>query len=207
MKMDVLNWQGKKVSDISVKEIFFTEELNKALLQKLVVWQLACKRQGDHKVKTRAEVSGGGKKPFRQKGTGSARQGSIRSPLLKGGGVIHGPQLKSYAYTIPKKIKQKALKQAMSYLFQQKKLFFIENMTSDKGKTKDMHARFKTMGWNQALLIDNKHQDQFKRACNNLKKFKCLQVQALNVYDILKYENMVLTPELLNTIYKKCGVA
>ena len=84
-KLQVLNWEGNKISDIEIKDTFFKEKLNPSLLQEVVVWQLARRRQGDHKVKTRAEVSGGGKKPFRQKGTGNARQGSIRSPLLKGG--------------------------------------------------------------------------------------------------------------------------
>ena len=143
---EVLNWEGKKVSEITIKEPLFTEKLNKALLQEVVVWQLARKRQGDHKAKTRAEVSGGGKKPFRQKGTGSARQGSIRSPLLKGGGVAHGPKKRSYDWALPKKIRQQALRNAMSYLFQENKLIFVEDMKSTNGKTKELSSRFKKMG-------------------------------------------------------------
>lgn len=206
LKVEVLNWEGKKVSEITVKEPLFTEKFNKPLLQEVVTWQLARKRQGDHKVKTRSEVSGGGRKPFRQKGTGNARQGSIRSPLLQGGGVAHGPKKRSYDWALPKKIRQKALRNAVSYIFQEKRLIFVEDMKSADGKTKELNSRFKKMGWNMALLVDEKSQDKFKRACRNLKNFKLLQVEGLNVYDVLKYDRVVFTPPLLETIYKKCGV-
>lgn len=204
---EVLNWEGKKVSEIKVKEPLFTEKPNLSLLQELVTWQLARRRQGDHKTKTRAEASGGGRKPFRQKGTGSARQGSIRSPLLKGGGVAHGPRKRSYDWALPKKVRQKALRNAMSYLFQEKRLFFVKDMQSTEGKTKELVGRFKKMGWDKALLVDEKNQDQFKRACQNLKKFKVLPAEALNVYDVLKFDRVVLTPELLPTVYRKCGLS
>ena len=252
-KLQVLNWEGNKISDIEIKDTFFKEKLNPSLLQEVVVWQLARRRQGDHKVKTRAEVSGGGKKPFRQKGTGNARQGSIRSPLLKGGGVIHGPKKRSYDWALPKKIRQKALKNAMSYLFQNNKVFFIDNMRSTNGKTKELFNRFKKLGWDKALLIDqntlledtsdknnlnkntkanindspknnnttnkitntsnNKNQstnlktsNPFQRACKNLKNFKYLKVDGLNVYDLLKFDHLVLSPPVIKTIYKKCGI-
>ena len=117
IKAEVLNWEGKKVSEITIKESLFTETPNKFLLQKAVKWQLDRRRQGDHKVKTRAEVRGGGRKPFRQKGTGNARQGSIRSPLLKGGGVTHGPQKRSYAWALPKKVRQKGFKKCSILCF------------------------------------------------------------------------------------------
>lgn len=207
VKVAVLNWEGKKVSDLSVKDSLVKEKLNEPLLQKMVVWQLARRRQGDHKVKTRSEVSGGGKKPFRQKGTGNARQGSIRSPLLTGGGVIHGPKKRSYDWAMPKKIRQKALRNTLSYLFQEKRLFFVEDMQSSKGKTKELNSRFKKMGWDKALLVNEKHQDQFQRACGNLKNFKSLQAEGLNVYDILKYDRVVFTPLMLEILYKRCGLS
>lgn len=207
IKAEVLNWEGQKSSEIELKESLFTEKLNKALLQRLVKWQLARRRQGDHKVKTRSEVSGGGKKPFRQKGTGNARQGSIRSPLLRGGGVAHGPQKRSYDWALPKKIRKQALRNAISYLFQEKRLIFVEDMKSDEGKTKELYSRFKKMGWDKALLLDEKDHDNFKRACKNLKNFKFLQVEGLNVYDVLKFDRVVLTPALLKTVYRKCGLS
>ena len=204
---EILNWEGKKVSEIQIKEPLFTEKPNPSLLQEVVVWQLARRRKGDHKAKTRSEVRGGGRKPFRQKGTGHARQGSIRSPLLTGGGTAHGPKKRSYDWALPKKIRQKALRNAMSCLFQEKKIVFVENMKSTEGKTKELFTRFNKMGWDKALLVDEQAQDQFQRACKNLKNFKFLSAKGLNVYDVLKFDRVVLTPDLLKTIYKKCGIS
>ena len=202
----VLNWEGKKQSELKVKPALLKEKLNLSLLHEVVNWQLARRRSGNHNSKTRSDVSGGGKKPFRQKGTGQARQGSIRSPLLRGGGVSHGPCKRSYDWTLPKKARQRALRNALSYMFQEKKLVFVEGMQSAEGKTKELSERFKKIGWDKALLVDESHQAEFKRACKNLKNFKCLSAQALNVYDILKFDRLVLTPRLLDTVYKKCGV-
>ena len=202
----VLNWEGKKQSELKIKPALLKEKLNQSLLHEVVKWQLARRRSGDHNSKTRSDVSGGGKKPFRQKGTGQARQGSIRSPLLKGGGVSHGPSKRVYDWALPKKVRQRALRNALSYMFQEKKLVFIEGMQAEEGKTKELSQRFKKMGWDKALLVDESHQAEFQRACKNLKNFKCLSAQALNVYDILKFDRLVLTPRLLDTVYKKCGV-
>lgn len=206
-KTEVLNWEGKKVSEIDVKDSLLMEKTNPYLLQEVVKWQLALKRSGDHHSKTRSEVSGGGKKPFRQKGTGSARQGSIRSPLLRGGGVTHGPKKRSYEWTLPKKIRQKALRNALSCLFQDKKLLFVQDMQSAEGKTKELNKRFKNMKWESALLVDEKKEEKFERACKNLKNFKFIPAEALNVYDLLKFKRVVLTPNLLKTVYRKCGVS
>ena len=205
MKAEVLNWEGKKVSEINLNEAFFQIEPDRFLLQRAVVWQRAGRRRGTHKTKNKAEVSGGGKKPFRQKGTGRARQGSNRSPLLRGGGVIHGPRPKSYEQALPKKLRRKALQSALAYMFQNKKLIFIEDMKSPEGKTKEISARFKKMGWSKALLVDTSFQDLFQRSCKNLKSFKCLSSKALNVYDILKYDLLVGTPDTAPIFYEKCG--
>ncbi|MCZ0932844.1 MAG: 50S ribosomal protein L4, partial [Oligoflexia bacterium] len=198
---------GKKHSELEIKPSVLIEKLNRSLLHEVVNWQLARRRAGDHNSKTRSDVSGGGKKPFRQKGTGQARQGSIRSPLLKGGGVSHGPRKRSYDWALPKKVRQSALRNALSYMFQENKLIFVESMQSAEGKTKELAERFKKMSWDKALLVDESSQEEFKRACKNLRNFKCLPAQALNVYDILKFDRLVLTPQLLNTVYKKCGVS
>ena len=209
LQVDILNWEGQKAQSLKLKPELFNEKKNVYLLNEIVKWQLARKRAGDHNVKNRSLVSGGGKKPFRQKGTGQARQGSIRSPLLKGGGVAHGPQKRSYDWALPKKLRKKALKVALAYMLEEKKLIFVQDMESKEGKTKDMSARFKKMGWDKALLVNENHQELFKRACKNLKGFKCLPVQALNVYDILKFDRLVLTSnsKLLEILYKKCGVS
>ena len=204
-EVEVLNWEGKKTSVIAVKDFFAREVLSKPLLQEAVVWQNARRRQGDHKAKTRAEVRGGGKKPFRQKGTGSARQGSIRSPLLRGGGITHGPRKRSYDWNLPKKVRRRALKQALAWIFQQKRLIFVESMESAEGKTKELASRLKTMSWDKALLVGAESRGNFARACKNLKSFKCLPAKALNVYDVLKYDRVALTPQSLEEVYKKCG--
>ncbi len=206
-KIDVLNWEGKTVSQANLSKDVFGEKLNKHLLHEVVNWQLARKRSGTHKVKTRSEVRGGGKKPFRQKGTGNARQGSIRSPLLEGGGVAHGPKPRSYDWALPKKNRQRALKTALSYLFSEKKLVVIEDLKSEKGKTKELKASLQKRGWEKALLVDEKQDDNFKRACRNLKNFKCVQTDGLNVYDLLKFDLVILTPSTLNLIHKKYGVS
>ena len=206
MKVDVLNLDGKKVSDVEVGKGFFDEKFDMNLLQSTVVWQQARKRSGTHKVKTKAEVSGGGKKPFRQKGTGNARQGSIRSPLLEGGGVSHGPKPRSYDYALPKKLRKKALRNALSYVFQNKKLMVVEDLKSESGKTKEVALKFKKLGLKKSLIFDDKVNDLFKRACKNLKNFKCLDVEGLNVYDILKFDHVIVTKKSLEKIKKRCGV-
>ena len=206
-KIEVLNWDGEKIKELEVKPSLLGEKLNLSLLHEVVKWQLARRRAGDHNVKNRSKVSGGGKKPFRQKGTGRARQGSIRSPLLKGGGVAHGPQKRSYDWALQKKVRQKALRNALSYLFQEKKIIFMEDLKVEKAKTKEVALKFKNRSWDTALLVSESHQKEFERACKNLKNFKCLPSQALNVYDLLKFNRVVFTTEVLDTLYKKCGVA
>ena len=205
MKLDVLNWEGKSVSQANLPEEIFGKSLDKSLLQAVVHWQRASKRSGTHKAKTRSEVSGGGKKPFRQKGTGNARQGSIRSPLLEGGGVAHGPQPRSYGWTLPKATRKKALNTALSYLFNEKKIVLMEDMRAEKGKTKEVNTYFKKMGWDKALLVDETQDKNFKKACRNLKKFKFISIEGLNVYDLLKFDRLVLTSSTLKTLSKKCG--
>ena len=206
LKQDILNWKGQKKSQIDLDEKIFSEEHSMPLLQEVVRWQLARKRQGTHKTKTRSEVRGGGRKPFRQKGTGNARQGSIRSPLLEGGATVHGPKPRSYDWALPKKIKQKALRQALSYLYSQKRLVFVEEMKSETGKTKELKSRFDQLELKKALLVDEKRDDKFKRACDNIPRFKFIAAEGLNVYDLLKFDQAFITPFSLKTISKKCGV-
>ena len=206
MKVKVLNWEGKNISEVEIRPSLFTEKPDKSLLQEVVRWQLARKRGGNHKVKTRAEVSGGGKKPFRQKKLGRARQGSIRSPLLKGGGVVHGPKKRTYDWALSKRVRKEALRQSLSYVFQSKSLFFVENMQFETGKTKELNSRLEKMGWDRALLVDETCHQGFFRACRNLKDFKFLEAMGLNVYDVLKFKTVIFTPSLLETVYRKCGL-
>ena len=204
-KVNVMNWEGKPHAQMDLNAELFSLKLDKPLLHSVVTWQLAKKRRGTHSVKTRSHIRGGGKKPFRQKGTGNARQGSIRSPLLEGGAVVHGPQPRSYEWALPKKIRRKALGTALSWLYKEKRFSIVKDMTSSKGKTKDLAERLKKMGWEKALLVDEKKDPLFQKACQNLPHCKFISAEGLNVYDLLKFNQVIITPESLKTIYRKCG--
>ena len=203
LKVEVLNWKKEKVEDLNLPEDIFNQELNKYLINEVVRWQRACARQGTHKAKTRAAVSGGGKKPFRQKGTGNARQGSIRSPLNRAGGVTFGPKPRSYKYALPVKIRKAALKQALSWLVKEKKVFFLEDMKSLEGKTKELSLRLKNFGVKKALLVDQDVDPLFKRACANLKTFQILPVEGLNVYDLLKCGQLMISKKSVSFLVEK----
>ena len=200
---NVLNWKKEKVGTIELAPEVFATEVKKEVLHEVVHWQLACRRAGTHMVKTRSLVSGGGKKPFKQKGTGNARQGSTRSPLMPGGAKLFGPVPRSYEYALPKKVRKLGVRMALSYLVQEGRLFVVENMKSE-GKTSELEKRMKAFGLAKAVLIDSKSNDQFKRASANLKKYKYSGVEGLNVFDLLKYDAAVVTKESIAQIVDRC---
>ncbi len=205
MKLSVLGWNKKEVGSISVPEEVFGAAVRKDILQTVVKWQLACRRQGTHKVLTKAEVRGGGKKPFKQKGTGNARQGSSRSPLMPGGGVIFGPKPRDYSYSLPKQLRRAGLRSALSYLHKEGRFFVVKDMTSQDGKTKELSQRLKDFGVNKALLIDGAGDDKFARASRNLKGYRYTQVDGLNVFDLLKYDAAIVTESSVEKILARCG--
>ncbi len=203
--VEVLDWKKKKVSTIDLDEGVFNCDVRKNILHEVVKWQLACRRQGTHKAKTRAMVRGGGKKPFKQKGTGNARQGSTRSPLLEGGGVIFGPAPRDYSYVLPKKVKRLGLKMALSYLNKNGKLSVVDNMDSTEGKTGELNKRLADFGVNKAILVDGQVNEKFKRASENLKNFKYFPVAGLNVFDLLKYNHVILTKDSVESVTQRCA--
>lgn len=205
--IDVMNWENKKVGTVELNSSVFEIPVKKEILHSIVKWQLAKRRQGTHKAKTRAEVSGGGKKPFKQKGTGNARQGSNRSPLMPGGGITFGPVPRDYSYTLNKKFKQLGLRTALSHLMSEGKLMVIDQMTSSDGKTKELAKKLKNMGLQKALLIDAESDIGFSRASRNLPKFQFRTVEGLNVYDLLKYETAIVTKSSITKIEARCGVS
>ena len=205
--VDVLGWDKKKVGSAELSSGVFEIPVKEEILQSIVRWQLANRRQGTHKAKTRAEVSGGGKKPFKQKGTGNARQGSNRSPLMPGGGITFGPVPRDYSYTLNKKFKRLGLRTALSHLVKEGKLFVVDQMTSQDGKTKELAQRLEGFGLSKALLIDAESNQNFSRASRNLPKFQYRSVEGLNVYDLLKYENAVITKDSIDKIVERCGVS
>lgn len=203
--VNVLNWKKEKVGTVDLSADVFEAPVKKDILHEVVQWQLAKRRQGTHMVKTRSLVSGGGKKPFKQKGTGNARQGSTRSPLMPGGAKLFGPVPRSYEYSLPKKMRKLGLKMALSHLQKEGKLFIIEDMKSE-GKTGELAKRLQSFGVTKAVLVDTKANDKFKRAANNLPKFKYFSVDGLNVFDLLKYDTALITKESVASIVDRCSV-
>lgn len=202
--VDVLGWDKKKVGSVDLDASVFEVPVKEEILQTVVRWQLACRRQGTHKAMTRGEVSGGGKKPFKQKGTGNARQGSTRSPLMPGGGITFGPVPRDYSYVLPKKVRRLGLRTALSKLKNEGRLYVVDSMSSE-GKTKEIAGRLKKFGLAKGVLIDAARNDKFDQATRNLPKFRYYGVEGMNVYDLLKYDHVILTKESLAKIVERCG--
>jgi large subunit ribosomal protein L4 len=194
MKLDVINLDKKSVGSVDVADAVFGAEVRGDILQRVVRWQLAKRQAGTHKTKIISDVSGTTKKPFKQKGTGGARQGSMRSAQMRGGGVIFGPVVRSHAHSLPKKIRQLGLKSALSSKAKDGKLVIIEVASEKDAKTKALSARFKKLGWTSVLIIDGATVDEsFARAARNIKGIDVLPSQGANVYDILRRDTLVLT--------------
>lgn len=202
---NVLNWKKEKVGTVELAAAVFETPVKKEVLHEVVNWQLAKRRAGTAMTKTRGLVSGGGKKPFKQKGTGNARQGSTRSPLMPGGAKLFGPVPRSYEYQLPKKMRKLGLKMALSHLVSEGRLFVVEDMQS-KGKTGELAKRLKGFGLTKAVLVDSAVDSTFKQASNNLAKFKYLGVEGLNVFDLLKYDTAVITKASVEKIVERCDV-
>lgn len=201
--VNVLNWKKEKVGTVDLSADVFEREVKQEILHEVVKWQLASRRQGTSMTKTKGLVSGGGKKPFKQKGTGNARQGSTRSPLMPGGGTTFGPQPRSYAYVLPKKVRRLGLSMALSHLVKEGRLFVVENLKSE-GKTNELGRRLQGFGLKKAVLIDAESNETFKRASRNLESFKYYPVEGLNVFDLLKYDAAIITKESVAKIVDKC---
>lgn len=170
----------------------FGVPVNEALLWEAVRMQLAGRRQGTHDVKNRSEVSGGGKKPFRQKGTGRARAGSSRSPLWRGGATVFGPTPRSYGYSMPKKKKRAALYSALSSKVRDGEFVVLDSLGLTEIKTKVLAGMLKTLGIANALLVIPEKNEIIEKSARNLAGIKVLRVEGLNVYDVLKYEKVVV---------------
>ena len=203
--VNVTDWNQKEVGSVELSDGVFGAEVRRDILHSVVRWQLAGRRRGTHQAKTRAMVSGGGAKPFKQKGTGNARQGSSRSPLLESGGVIFAPKPRDYSYTMLKKQKRQGLCSALSYLKAEGRLFIIDKMKSSEGKTKELASDLKSFGVSKAFLIDDKMDPLFQRAAHNLPKIRYNSVDGVNVYDLLKYDCAIMTPAAAKALEARCG--
>ncbi|HEX4925687.1 MAG TPA: 50S ribosomal protein L4 [Bdellovibrionales bacterium] len=203
-KVAVLNWDKKKVGDVDLPAEIFEQPVRKDILHAVVRWQLASRRQGTHQTKTKGLVRGGGKKPFKQKGTGQARQGSSRSPLMPGGGTAFGPQPRDYSYTLPRQTRKAGLRTALSYLLKEGRLVVVEDMASKEGKTKELASRLKGLGVAKSVLVDSAEDKVFKRAARNLASYRYLAADGLNVFDLLKYDHAVVTRASVEKIAERC---
>ncbi|MDO4788055.1 MAG: 50S ribosomal protein L4 [Johnsonella sp.] len=199
-KVSVYNIEGKEVGDIELNDSIFGVEVNEHLVHMAVVAQLANKRQGTQKAKTRAEVSGGGRKPWRQKGTGHARQGSIRSPQWKGGGVVFAPTPRDYTITLNKKEKRLALKSALTSRVNENKFIVVDDFAMDEIKTKKMQTTLNNLKVNKALVVVPEGETNTVLSARNIRGVKAASPKTINVYDILKYNTVVASKAAVNTI-------
>lgn len=194
MKLSVRNLDNQEVGDIELADEVFGLPVRRDILARVVAWQLAKRRAGTHKTKGVGEISGTTKKPYKQKGTGRARQGSLRSPQFRGGAVIFGPVVRSHAFDLQKKVRRLGLKTALSAKHAEGKLVVIDTAKFDEAKTKALRVRFAALGWDSVLIIDGATLDEgFARAARNLPKVDLLPQQGANVYDILRRDTLVLT--------------
>ena len=200
MQLDVVDIKGVKVGQVDVADAVFGQEVKEHLLWEIVKAQRAARRAGTHSTKTRANVRGGGKKPYRQKGTGGARQGSTRSPQFVGGGVVFGPHPRSYEYTVPKKVKRAALASALSLRAQEKKIVIMDGLSFDAPKTKEMAAVLKAIGASSAVVVTGKEAVNTVKSMRNLKSSKYLPPEGLNVYDILNHETLLISKDVLSAV-------
>ena len=198
--VSVYNIEGKEVGTMDLSDDVFGVEVNEHLVHKAVVSQLANKRQGTQKAKTRSEVSGGGRKPWRQKGTGHARQGSTRAPQWTGGGVVFAPVPRDYSVKMNKKEKRAALKSALSSKVEEKKFIVIDEMNFDEIKTKRFQEVLNNLNINKALVVLEDDNKNVEISARNIPDVKTAHTNTINVYDILKYNTVIATKAVVATI-------
>jgi large subunit ribosomal protein L4 len=199
-KVTVYNIEGKEVGTMELKDEVFGVEINEHLVHMAVVQQLANKRQGTQSAKTRSEVSGGGRKPWRQKGTGHARQGSTRAPQWKGGGVVFAPKPRDYSFKMNKKEKRLAIKSALTSRVNLNKLLVLDELKLEEIKTKKMKAVLDNLKVEKALIVLDKKDENVILSSRNLPRVRTVLTGSINVYDILKYDNLVLTKDAVAQI-------
>ena len=198
--VSVYNMEGKEVGTIELNDAIFGVEVNEHLVHLAVVNQLANRRQGTQKAKTRAEVSGGGKKPWRQKETGHARQGSTRAPQWTGGGVVFAPTPRDYSYRLNKKEKRLALKSVLTSRVQENKLIVLDELKFDAIKTKNMKAVLDALNVKKALVVISENDQNVVLSARNIADVKTALTNTINVFDILKYNTVVVTKAAVEAI-------
>jgi large subunit ribosomal protein L4 len=204
MQWDVVNLENEKIGTVELADSVFGVDVRRDILARAVNWQLAKRRAGTHKVKGRSEVAGTTKKPFRQKGTGRARQGSMKGPHMRGGGIVFGPVPRDHSHDLPKKVRRLALKAALSAKRADGTLVVLDKAELEDPKTRFLAQRAGTLGWRRALIIDGETVDaNFARAARNLRGIDLLPSRGANVYDILRHETLVLTRTAVDKLVER----
>lgn len=203
MKIAVKNWNAESVGEIDVLESVFSVSVRKDILSRVVQWQLACRRSGNHKVKGKSDVSGTGKKPWKQKGTGRARASSLRSAQFRGGGVVFGPVVRDHGYSLQKKIRQLGLRMALSCKLAENRLVVLEEMAGLPGKTRAAIQGLEKLGVGSVLLVGAEFSQDVRQALQNIPGVDVLPQVGLNVYDILKHEHLVLSRESVEYLQRR----
>ena len=204
MKTPVIDLDNKSMGELELDESVFGVVPRKDILTRVVNWQLAKRRSGTHKTKGISEIRGTTKKPYRQKGTGNARQGSLRSPQFRGGAVIFGPLVRSHAFDLQKKVRKLGLKMALSAKLAEGKLAVLEGVKLKEAKTRFLAGKLDKLGWGSVLIIDGAELDEgFARAARNIPGVDVLPQQGANVYDILRRDTLVLTKAAVEKLQER----
>jgi large subunit ribosomal protein L4 len=197
--IEIKNLDGKTVGNVDLDESVFGVDVNEHLLWEVVKAQRAKRRAGTHSTKRRDEVRGGGKKPYKQKGTGNARQGSTRAPQFVGGGKVFTPKPRDYEYHVPKKAMAGALRSALSLRAKEQKLVVVDSFTLDTPKTKLVEKAIAALGGGSALIVDGKN-ETLRKSTRNLQRAKYLATEGLNVYDVLDHERLIMSRQTLDAV-------
>jgi large subunit ribosomal protein L4 len=201
--VDILDSNAEKISQADLTDDIYALPAKASILHEVVTMQLAGRRAGSASVKHRSDVKGSGRKLFRQKGTGRARRGDVKDPLLRGGGSVFGPDPRSYAYKVPKKVRKLALKMALSTKLRDNKLVVLDKLELEETKTKEFLEVVNALDISNALIVTDQQDERLELASRNVPGFKIMRVEGLNVYDILKYENLILLESTLKSIEER----
>jgi large subunit ribosomal protein L4 len=199
-KIEIIDIQRQKVAEMEVDDHLLNAADKAHLVYDLVRWQLACRRSGTAATKERSGVSGGGKKPWKQKGTGRARAGHSRSPLWRGGGTIFGPQPRDYSYRLPKKVREAGLIAALSSKFKDEKLVVLDSFGLEGIRTRNFQTALKALGISSALIVIHGPDEKLEKSARNVPGIQILQVQGLNAHDVLRHEHLVFLRSSLEMV-------
>jgi large subunit ribosomal protein L4 len=202
----IVNTKNESVGEVDLNDAVFNREVKEHILHEVIRMQRAARRSGNACTKTRVEVSGGGKKPWRQKGTGRARSGSNTSPLWRGGGVAFGPKPRDYSFKLNRKVKQQAVAMALSARFQEGNLIVVDDLTMERVKTKDFIGIMNVLDVENGLIVTNDASLNLSKSSNNVNGYKILPAEGVNVYDILLHKKLILVQPVIESLEKRLTV-